>query len=70
MGQAAVSILSALNCGRICDTCSKYVLNSMECDSKCSECCEFHFQTNEIDITDSDSDTEFEITNCCLYRHG
>ncbi len=69
MGQV-VSILSELKCGKICDNCSKYILNSMECDSKCSECCEIHFQTNEIEISDDDSDTELEIGGCCLYRHN
>ena len=66
MGQ----IISALNFPKICDSCSKYVLNAMECDSKCSDCCEIHFETHEIEISDDDSDTEFEISNCCLYRHG
>ncbi len=63
MGQAAVSILSAMNC----EDFHRYVLNSMECDSRCNDYCEVHFQTNEIEIMDSESDIEIEVESCCLY---
>ena len=50
---------------------AKYVFNSCTFDSECSDCCKIHFVTTEIPVEsgDDDEETEFEINNCCLFRH-
>ena len=61
-------LISILKCDWMSD-CAKYVCNSCTFDSECSECCEIHFVTTEVDITESEDETEIEVTNCCLFRH-
>ena len=68
MGKVASSILTALDCGRICDSCSKYVFNAMTLDSKCSDCCTFHLETREVEVSDNDSEISLEVEDCCTYR--
>ena len=50
MGQVIPSVIKALSC----ETCAKYVCNSMDLKSHCSDCCDFELHTSEIDISDDD----------------
>ena len=51
MGQAIISVTKALSC----ESCAKYVCNSMDLKSHCSDCCDFELHTSEIDISDDDA---------------
>ena len=65
MGQAT-SILRALSC----DSCARYVCNSMHCHSSCLEgCCDVEFQTDATELS-RDADIEIEFIGCCGARKG
>ena len=61
----AVSILK--DCSHLSENCSKYVCNSMTFHSDCCDYVNVDCQTNEIDISDNDSEIEFE-SECCTYH--
>ena len=66
MGQVA-TVIKALSC----ESCAKYVCNSMHMNSKCSDCCELDFVTDEVHVNDDDdSEYEVEVIGCCTARHG
>ena len=50
-----------------CDTCAKYVLNSMQIKSNCGECCSFEVNTDPIEL--SDEEDEIEIVDCFYRKH-
>ena len=52
MGNIA-PILKACNPAKICEDCSKYVLNSCHSDCKISDYCECSVDTNEIELEDT-----------------
>ena len=64
------SIIQAIGIDKICDNCSKYVLNS--CHSKCGlgSCCFCDIETDEIEIEKDDgSEVSAEINGCCHVNH-
>ena len=64
MGQAT-SLLRALSC----DSCARYVCNSMHCHSTCLEgCCDFEFETTPTEL--SRDTIEIEVIGCCGVRNG
>ena len=63
-----VSILKAIDCSHICESCSKYVCNSMQFRSSCCDLITIDCQTNEIEVSDNDSEISIEISDCCLYH--
>ena len=56
MGQVIPSIIKALSC----ETCAKYVCNSMDLKSQCSDCCDFEVHTNEV-VADDSSEISIDI---------
>ena len=40
----------------------------MDVKSKCSDCCEFELETNEIEISDDNSQYSVEMEGCCEAR--
>ena len=56
----AVSILK--DCSQLGNTCSKYVCNSMTFHSDCCEYCQIDCQTNEIEVSNDDSELELKLT--------
>ena len=65
------SVVTALDCARICSDCSKYVFNSCESDCQLSDCCHFHFRTHEVELqSDNDSEYSVEVGECCLLRRS
>ena len=66
MGEAA-SALKALSC----DSMAKYWLNAMHCSSECcGGWCSCEYTTDMVEISDSDSDFELELSDCCSVRKG
>ena len=57
MGQAALSIVSALSC----QDWARYVCNAMHVHSRCGEACECDIETSEVSIPSSSSSE-----HCCL----
>ena len=72
MGQAPAVLKALGGCGCCSglESCNKYVLNSMRCESRCSDCCEIEVQTDEIALSDSGSEEEFEAMGCLKYHHA
>ena len=65
MGQQAPSIVQALSI----DACAKYVCNACHVDSTCCDMCEFHVQTEKVDLPESeDEEYEFQVNGCCSMR--
>ena len=60
MGEVA-SIIKAFSC----DSCAKFVCNSMQIHSKCRDCCEIDVTTDEIEIPEDDSIYSVEVDGCC-----
>ena len=58
MGQAALSIVSALSC----QDWARYVFNAMHVHTRCGEACECDFETSEVSIPSSSSSEP----PCCL----
>ena len=67
MGQVA-SVLPGVVKALSCQECARYVCNSMDVKSKCSDCCEFELETNEIEISDDNSQCSVEVEGCCEAR--
>ena len=63
MGEVA-SVIKAFSCS----DCARYVCNAMHCHSTCGECCEIDFTTDEIVLSDDDSNFSVEILGCCGTR--
>ncbi len=59
--------LKACNPAKICEDCSKYVLNSCHSDCKFSDCCECHLETDEIDIASDDSEYSVDVGEGCCH---
>ena len=57
MGQVLTGIIKALSC----ESCAKYVCNSMDLKSQCSDCCDFEVHTNEVEVADDSSEISIDI---------
>ena len=64
MGNIA-PILKVCNPAKICEDCSKYVLNSCHSDCKFSDCCECHVETEEVELEGS-SEYSIEVSDGCF----
>ena len=63
------NVVSILNdCSHICENCSKYVCNSMIFHSNCCDLITIDCQTNEVEVSDNDSEISFELSDCCFYH--
>ena len=72
MGQASAIITALGSCG-CCngiESCNKYTLNACRMNSKCCQCFEFSIETDEIPLSDSGSEEEFEAVGCLKYHHS
>ena len=64
MGQL-VSIIKAFSC----ESCNKYVFNAFHSKCACTEHCFCTLDTDLVEVSDADSETEFEVSDCCVFRH-
>ena len=58
-------ILKIFDCSHICHDCTRFVCNSMTFHSDCCDYVNIDCKTNEIDISDNDSEIQVEI---CTYH--
>ncbi len=65
MGNIA-PLLKICNPAKICEDCSKYVLNSCRSDCKFSDCCECHVETEEVELEGS-SEYSIDAGGGCLH---
>ena len=59
-------LLKVCNPSKICEDCSKYVLNSCRSDCKFSDCCECHVETEEVELEGS-SEYSIDAGGGCLH---
>ena len=65
MGEAA-SIIKAFSC----QSCARYVCNVMHVKSNCChDACVFSYDTELVEVSDSESNYELE-SQCCTYKES
>ena len=49
-----------------CRDCARYVCNSMDIQSQCCHhLCDLEVKTDLVEVAESDSEYEIDVTNCC-----